>query len=200
MVSYLTQKCKYKILTYKACEINNSFSYENFIERNFSLINEYDSNYFLNKFHGVNFNLPIVAERFLSDYYMLDGALGHRRYCFEDVQFILKSWILFLDQHIQSCEIIFSGYADNIISHLTFLISEHYGKQCISFGPKNVINHETNYLTSGLFSKPCHNLVNNNPKMDVSLLVKYIENYDMRHQRERAYKDTKGLSKPILGM
>ena len=200
VASYLPQNCKYKILTYKVCEINNSFSYENFIEKNFASINKCDSNYFSNKFHGVNFNLPIVAERFLSDYYMLDGALGHRHYCFEDVQFILKSWILFLDQHIQSCEIVFSGYADNIVSHLTFLLSEYYGKQCISFGPKNVINHETCYLTSGLFAKPYHDLVNNKPKMDVSLLAKYIENYDMRHQIQRAYKDTKGLSKPILGM
>ena len=37
VASYLPKNCKYKILTYKICEINDSFSYENFIEKNFAL-------------------------------------------------------------------------------------------------------------------------------------------------------------------
>jgi hypothetical protein len=190
---------KCEILTYRDSAIKDSYSYEQYIEKNYEIINSYEIKDLNRKFKGINFSSVIAAERLISDYYGLDGILGHKRYSLQDLNFIIKSWVLFLDPFIQKSEIIFSGYADNLISHLTLILSSFYNKKCISFGPKNVINHETNYLVSGIYSKPLERLKNNNKFTESSKLCEYIKNYDMKKQVTKAYKSNNGLSKPIFG-
>jgi len=200
MIKHLPSEIECKILTYKNSKIANTYSYERFLEDNYNYIKDYNIFDLNDKFKGINFNLTLVAERFLSDYYGLSGVLGHKNYSFDDINFIMKSWVLFLDSYIPGSKIVFSGYADNLISHLTFMISEFYNINCISFGPKNVINHETNYLISGVYAKPCDVLMNGNKKKESHELLKYIKNYNMKNQISRAYKDSKGIDKPLLGL
>jgi len=196
--SYLENKIEYKILTYKISQIKKSLSYEAFLIENYDKVRSISEFDIQKKYPDTNFTLSIVAERFFSDYYFLGGALGHKKINFKDQQFFVKSLITFLETHIKESEIVFSGYPDNIISHLTFLICDKYNKRCISFGPKNIINHNRLYLTETIYARPVENLKNQNEELSIQELSKYISNYDMSKQLKAGFKKTKGLDKPFL--
>jgi len=200
IIDYLPNNLKSRILTYKKSNIKNTYSYEEFLEENYDYVNNFDIDAFNKKYQAINLNFIILVERFISDYYMLDGTLGHKNYSFGELNFIVKSWILFLDPFIGNAKIVFSGYADNMISYMAFLLSEYNNKKCISFGPKNVINNETNYLVDNIYAKPCHELINDNEKKSATELLSYVKNFNIKKQLERAYKRNKGIDKPIFGI
>ena len=139
--SFFTNDIKYKILTYRKTDIKNSHSYEEFLENNFEYVKNYDIEDIQKRYKDVNLFLPMVTERFLTNYYFaIEYSLGNKSMKYEDMMFFIKSFVLFLEEYISNSKLIFSGYADNFISALTYYLSIHYNKECLAFHNIAVIN------------------------------------------------------------
>jgi len=188
------------ILTYKKSNIRNSFSYEEFLENEFEKVNSCDIAEFNNTFKDVNLNLSIVAERFLSDYYNLGASFGYKKYSNSDIEFIVKSWVFFLDKYISDSKIIFSGYADNMVSTLAFMLSEFRGKRCISFSAMSIVSPRI-YLVDNIYSQPCKELKSTNIVKSIEELSEYMANFTAKSALKQ-YQSNKRVkaTPPLFGI
>jgi len=185
------------VLTYKKSNIRNSFSYEEFLENEFEKINSYDIVEFNNTFKDVNLNLSIVAERFLSDYYNLGASFGYKKYSNSDIEFIIKSWVFFLDKYISDSRIIFSGYADNMISSLAFLLSDFRDKKCISFNAISVVSPKI-YLFNSIFMQPYDSLMSENKVENIDTLSDYMNTFTAQSALKEYQSNKRLASSPAL--
>jgi hypothetical protein len=185
------------VLTYKKSNIRNSFSYEEFLESEFEKVNSCDIVEFNNTFKDVNLNLSIVAERFLSDYYNLGASFGYKKYSNSDIEFIIKSWVFFLDEYISDGKIIFSGYADNMVSNLAFLLSDFRGKKCITFNTISVVSPKI-YLSDSIFMQPYDSLMSENKIESIEVLIDYINTFTAQSALKEYQSNKRLASSPAL--
>jgi len=187
------------ILTYKKSNVANSISYEEFLENEFEKVNSCDIAEFNNTFKDVNLNLSIVAERFLSDYYNLGASFGYKKYSNSDIEFIIKSWVFFLDKYISDSKIIFSGYADNMVSTLAFMLSKFRGKRCIAFSTMSIVSPRI-YLVDNIYSQPCRDLKFTDTVKSIDSLNEYIANFTAKSALNQ-YQSNKRLEStpPLFG-
>ena len=186
------------VLTYKKSNIRNSFSYEEYLENEFEKINSCDIVEFNNTFKDVNLNLSIVAERFLSDYYNLGASFGYKKYSNSDIEFIIKSWVFFLDKYISDSKIIFSGYADNMVSTLAFMLAEFRGKRCISFSAIFVVSPRI-FLVDNIYNQPCRDLKFTDTVKSIDSLNGYMANFTAKSAMNEYRSNERFGSTPLFG-
>ena len=200
----LDKSISYKILTYRETGIKNSTSYESYIQENYDYILNYSTSKLQEEFKSVNFNLSIVAERMFCNYYSgNEKTMGHGKLKHSDMLFFIKSFSLFLKQYIINCTIVYSGYADNFMSLLTYQISNHYSKRCLTTNEINVVGF-MNYLTQGIELKPLDMLTLRKDVKTVKELSEYLLNGDLLHEEDEISKNEhRKISKyqdPIFGI
>ena len=116
------------ILTYRKSHLKNTYSYEEFLEKNYKKIlqtsnEEVDKNFSLSPYLG------LVSERFIANYYFgIENTLGNKTLKDDEYDFFVKSLILFLEPFIKETKFIFGGHADNIISFFRYFLSSYYKK------------------------------------------------------------------------
>lgn len=179
VVSNFPKSIKYKILTYRKTNIENAYSYEEFLEENIESIESFNIETFNEKYKNTNLYLAVVCERLFVNYYSgTEKTLGNYNLSFEEINFLIKSFTLFLEPFIINSKVIFGGYADNFISTLAFKICENFKKKIYSFQWLSVINNHMAFLVEGIYYKPI--LSKNPPLLDVDYDLSNIENYDVK--------------------
>ncbi len=200
VAKHLNRNIKYKILTYRKSNILNSESYENFLEKNFGYIESYSIHEFQNKYKNVNFMRAIVTERFISNYYFgIEKTLGNKSLSYDDMMFFIKSYTLFIEQYIPNTKIVFGGYADNFISTLGYLLSEHFNKKCLAFHPHWIVDNQTCYINEGLGCTPLNNYITKKEVIEDSK-KEHIKNYDNKAHFKEYTKKRKDVKKGFLGI
>jgi len=196
----LSKDIKYKIVTYKKSSIKNSVSYEDFISNNYDLINNYSEKELQNKYKNVNFMKAIVAERHISNYYFgIEGTLGNKYLSYSDMMFFIKSYVLFLEQYIPNSRIIFSGYADNFISTLTYLLSDEFNKKCLTFHPHWVVDNETTYINDGIGCRPYSSYITKEDNLEKDK-KDHLKKYDNKLHFKEYSKRKSDVKKGIFGI
>ncbi len=191
----------YKILTYRKTDIKNSYSYEEYIEKNYNNIENLDSYELSKKYKKLNIFLPVVGERYISNYFFgTENAFGHKKLSDYEIDFLLKSYILFLEDFISNTKIIFSGYADNFISILTYHLANYYKKRCLTFHGISLIDIQSCYITEGFFCKPCHDLVLIDNNIVPNNLIEHIKKYDIKKHIQDLDKNKNDFKKPFFGI
>lgn len=198
--SHFHDNISYLILTYRKLDIKSSTSYEEFLENNFSDIKNEPFENIVSFFTDTNFYLSAVSERLITNYYGLDGTLGNRKLNYDEIVFFIKSWVIFLADKIKNANIIFTGYADNIISILTYYIAKHYNKKCVAFHEISVINNETNYLVEGLYCKPVDDLITNKDKKNIVELEEFLLNFNPKQDLKQRVEKNKDTKRGLMGI
>ena len=190
----------YKILTYRRTDIENSYSYEEYLEKNFNDIKNLDSYELSKKYKKLNIFLPVVGERYISNYFFgTENAFGHKKLSDYEIDFLLKSYVLFLEEYISNTKLVFSGYADNFISILTYHLANFYKKRCLTFHGISLIDMESCYITENFFCKPCNDLILANDNTPDNL-VEHIKQYDIKKHIKDLDKNKDDFKKPIFGI
>ncbi len=198
--NHIPENINYLILTYKRTNIKNSISYEDFLLNERGFIDSYEVSQLNLDYKNVNFYLSAVSDRFLTDYYGSSGILGNKKILKNDLEFFIKSWVLFIDRYVKDSNIVFSGYADNMISHLAYTVSEYRRRRCISFNTIQVVNSGLIYLVEGIYMKPCLELVNNTPKKNIRELEEYIGNFSTKKALSQFYSHKEmNAERPLFG-
>ena len=199
IASFLPENINYNVLTYKKSDIKLSYSYENYLLKNYDYIDRYPMEFIRNKYQDTNLYLSLVSERSISNYYYgIENSLGNKDLNYNEMIFMFKSFILFLEQYIEKCEIVFSSYADNFISTLTYYLCKHYNKKCIAFHEISVVDSDSNFLVEGIYAKPYHNLIIHEKPKTYSELISFMKNYNGAKDRENRYKKNKVFTKRSL--
>ncbi len=197
----LDKDIKYKILSYRKTNIKNSISYEEFIENNFDYINNYSVNELQNRYKNVNFMRAVIAERNISNYYFgIEKTLGNKNFSYKEIEFLIKSYTLFLEQYFLNSKIIFGGYADNFISTLTYLLSEHFNKECLSFHPHWIVDNKTCYINEGIRCTPVKNYITKKDSNVEEKKKEHIKNYDNKTHFKEYTKKRKDVKKGLFGI
>lgn len=202
IAKHLPSDKSYRILTYRKSEIPNSVSYEEFITENYDLINDYPLDKIRDQYKDVNLYLALVSERLISNYYFgIEDTLGNKELSFDEHMFIFKSFILFIAPYIDNTRIVFTSYADNFISTLTYYLGEHYKRKCIAFHEISVVDSDSNFLVEGLYANPYKELIIHERKKSYNELIDFMNNYDGEKDREERFKKNAVFSKKsIYGM
>ena len=201
IANFLPKDIDYRILTYKKTDIFSSNTYEDFILDNYEYINDYPLSVIEKKYQDVNLYLAFVSERFISNYYYgIENTLGNKNLNYDEIMFLLKSFVLFLESHIEKCEIVFSGYADNFMSTITYYLCEHYKKKCIAFHEISVIDSNSNFLIEGIYAKPYQDLIINKGPKSYSELVSFMDNYDGIKDRDERFEKNATMKKGLFGV
>ncbi|MCV6607654.1 MAG: hypothetical protein OIF32_05535 [Campylobacterales bacterium] len=197
--SHFSKEINYKILTYRKADVTNSFSYEEFLENEIEKIEAFDIEALNKKYTKTNLFLAVVCERLFVNYYSgTDKVLGNYTFNSDEINFLIKSFVLFLEPYIEKSSIVFSGYADNFISTLTFKISEELDKRCISFHPHWIISNNLLYLNDGIFCKPCKDVILT--KEMPEHYGKHLEHYDVHQYHKEKIKNTLNVKKSLFGV
>lgn len=197
----LPYNIKYKILTYRKSDIKNSYSYEEFLISNYDEIEKYNIEDLNSEYEDVNLYLAVVCERFFTNYYFgIEKTLGNKILTFDEINFLIKSFVLFLSPYISSSKLIFSGFADNFISTLTYYIAEHNEKRCIAFHEVSLIDSDSNYLFEGLYGKPVYNLIINERSKAYDELITFMQTYDGGKDIKERSKKSKWMKKGFFGI
>ena len=151
------------------------------------------------KYSDINLYTPIVCDRMISDYYMLEGVLGNKKYSYDEVNFIIKSWVMFLEEFIKNTKLVFSGYPDNLISHFTYILADFFHIKCLSYHPINLIKN-TNYLSDDIYHKVYDKLIINENSKTYTELIEYTEKANIKDLVRQEYKHSKGVEKPLFGI
>ena len=192
---------KYKILTYRKTDIDNATSYEEFIADDFDKIIKYSSIELQNRFKDVNFMRAIVSERNISNYYYgIEKTLGNKIFSYQEVDFLIKSYTLFLERYIKNSKIIFGGYADNFISTLVYLLSKHYNKKCLSFHPHWIIDNQTCYINEGIGCSPVKEYITNANFTADDKNNSHIKSYDNKKHFDEYIKKNKNVRRGLFGV
>ena len=198
---HLPSNIKYKILTYRKTDIKNSFSYEEFIVKNYDEIEKFDIKELNSEYENVNLYLSVVSERFFTNYYFgIENTLGNKSLSYDEINFLVKSFALFLSPYIKETKLVFSGYADNFISTMTYNISEQFNRRCIAFHEVSLIDNDSNYLFEGLFGKPVEDLIIHEKLKTFDELISFMKNYDGAKDRKDRAKKNVGMKKGIFGV
>lgn len=201
VAKFLDKDMNYMILTYRKTDMKNSYSYEEFIDKNFDFIVKYPISEIQNEFKDTNLYLSLVSERFISNYYYgVENTLGNKELSYNDILFLIKSFVLFLTPYMKKSNLIFTGYADNFISTLTYYLSEHYNKKSIAFHEIMVIDNNSNFLIEGLYAKPYKELIIKNETKTYEKLIEFINNYDGSKDRKERAKKNKMMKKGLFGV
>lgn len=191
----------YMILTYRKTALQNSYSYEEFLEKNFDHIQELDSYDLSKKYKSLTLFLPIVGERFISNFFFgTENAFGNKKLQNKEIDFFIKSFILFLEEYIPHAKMVFSGYTDNAISILAYYLSEYYNKRCLTFHGISLIDMESCYITETFFCKPCEDLVLEDESEIPEDLLTHIKQYDIKKHIKDLHKKKEDFKKPVLGI
>lgn len=201
IVEYFPQHITYEIVTYKKNRlIENSYSYEEFINDNLVMIEKLNIHHFMKSYSDINFYLPVVAERFMSDYYASDGIIGNKDYSYEDILKIIISFILFFDKKIKEATIVFTSYADNFISTIVYLLSKKNNKTCLAFHPIRIIGNDDNFLIDGLSGSPYKDLILKNKLDNIEDAKKILLNNNYIEDAKKINKNLKGAKKGIFNI
>lgn len=200
----VTEKLKYEnyqILTYRKTDMKNSYSYEEYIEKNYNNIKNLDSYELSKKYKELNIFLPVVGERYISNYFFgTENAFGNKELSDFEIDFLLKSYILFLEDYIFNTKMVFSGYADNFISILTYHLANYYKKRCLTFHGISLIDIQSCYITEGFFCKPCDDLVLIDTNTVPDNLIEHIKQYDIKKHIQDLDKNKNDFKKPFFGI
>lgn len=139
------------ILVYRKSSLPNTKSYEEFLEQNYEVLKQVDPFEFHREFQSVNFMLPVVAERFFSDYNHLKNTLGLRRISIDDINFFIMSWTYFIYPYIKNSRVVFGGYADNAISTLTYHLASDCHTPYYTFHGLAVAGGGLQYIIDALY-------------------------------------------------
>jgi len=201
IASKLPEDISYKILTYRKTDMENSFSYEEFLDLNYDDIVKFDIKDLNTEFKDANLFLAVVCERFFTNYYYgIESTLGNKNLSFDEINFLIKSFVLFIAPYIKKSKLVFSGYVDNFMSTITYYIAEQYNKRCLSFHEVSIIDNNSNFLFEGLFGKPVENLITNETPKSYNDLISFMNDYDASIDiKERAIKN-KSMKKGIFGI
>jgi len=166
------------LLSYRT--FNLAVDFETFLLKNISMILLIDKIEFSKLFKNINFSLIHVAERFFADYNYLPGTLGHKNIEINDIEIFIISWTLFVYPYVNNSRIVFSGYSDNAISTLTYYISEHLNKECITFHESPIVGYGMQYIVDGLYGNLVEEYSSNFQVKDYSDILDYDVNHDIK--------------------
>lgn len=139
------------ILVYRKSSLPNTKSYEEFLENNYEVLMQLDPFEFHQELQGVNFMLPVVAERLFSNYNHLKNTLGSRYIAIDDINFFMMSWTYFIYPYIKNSKIVFGGYADNAISTLTYHLASNCHTPYYTFHGLAVAGGGLQYIIDALY-------------------------------------------------
>lgn len=197
----LPDEIGYMILTYRKSNIKNSFSYEEFLMENYDDIQKFNIQKLNSEFNDVNLYLAVVCERFFTNYYYgIESTLGNKNFSIDEINFLIKSFVLFLTPYIKESNLVFSGYADNFISTITYYISEQYHKKCIAFHDVSVINGNSNFLFEGLYGKIVEDLIVYKDTKTYDELNSFMSSYDVNEDLNEMAKNNKFIKKGLFGV
>ena len=198
----LSKDLEYKILTYRKMKIENSYSYEEYLEKNYEILIKMDDIEFGDKYKNINLMLSFVVERMLTNFsYGTYKLFGMEKYTDKELLFFLKSYTLFLSKYIKKSSLVFSGFSDNFVSLLSYFIAKHYNKLWLSFDGYFIINYDDCYLIDSPYKTIYKNYLTNKDKPNN--IIKYIENikkYNVNNHIKEEAKKTKNLDMAIFGV
>lgn len=164
----------YAILTYRASDLENAYSYEAFLEANGPAIRAYPMERLLEEHRESNLFFPVIAERNLSDYNTPKNPAGHRNPSYDELVFFIKSFTLFMSPFVKKARAVFSGNPDNFVSDLAFVLARQHKKLCLSFNASSPVGNTFYHLVEGLAYRPFEPYVLNEDEKSLEELGAFI--------------------------
>ena len=201
IISSIPNGTTYTALTYRKSSMDKFESYEDFLAEYYEFIDLYNMEDIEKEYLDVNLFLSVVSERFISNYYSgIESTLGNKVLKYTEIMFFLKSYILFLSPKIKNSKIIFTGYADNFISTLTYYLCKHYNKKCFSFLEISVINNNSNFIVEGIYGEPYNDLIINPETKSCLELEEFMNKFDGEKDRKDRAKKNVTMKKGLWGV